>query len=627
MKSSILIRRRIRRITLKIYLFYSFLLHAIILLYLLSLPIYRGGIHLKSFGDFFVHLISDEGKSSRKSPLEYKYKISKSNEGTLGETKETKTDLKTEEIDVKESIERLEEEKKVVSEGKPELKIKEAEEIKIAQAVEEKKPLERLKDKEVLKEEVSAVEKKEIEVVKKEEPEAKEQETKKVIVQEAPPVEKPKVEKSKEAVKPAESPTLPEQKKDASLEPIPDKQLVPSVEELKEETMYLERVEKVVVTEKKEEHERAEKKEKVPEKVAEVKKPSEAKGVGKVSKKEASSGKGKKKKMAKAAIHKSERKAKKRKDTGTTFKGKTAKKGSYIKKSEAELSRIGEGEREKGAVQKTVAETTVSAEKNIEGKGAMGLPSRNTVVEGFSEDRIEDRGISFGEKSKQETAGNKGDGKAIAETFTLEKSGEPLKEGFLPKQEESKKHAMIAINPEAKEEKKTPLGIPVSDVFLAKDIKIEVYFHDAEISSFISHLLKKAHPMAHKKDDSGKPKEVDGVEEKSETYIADTPGVKRSLSVSKAEKAMYIFVIENKGGKACEADVVFRLFEGKAGERIKEVKPVELSTHAVVKFKFILPDAVFWDDEYYFTGTIESSDTLTKFNDKTGLIWKEEKDY
>jgi len=331
--------------------------------------------------------------------------------------------------------------------------------------------------------------------------------------------------------------------------------------------------------------------------------------------------------MAKAAIHKSERKAKKRKDTGTTFKGKTAKKGSYIKKSEAELSRIGEGEREKGAVQKTVAETTVSAEKNIEGKGAMGLPSRNTVVEGFSEDRIEDRGISFGEKSKQETAGNKGDGKAIAETFTLEKSGEPLKEGFLPKQEESKKHAMIAINPEAKEEKKTPLGIPVSDVFLAKDIKIEVYFHDAEISSFISHLLKKAHPMAHKKDDSGKPKEVDGVEEKSETYIADTPGVKRSLSVSKAEKAMYIFVIENKGGKACEADVVFRLFEGKAGERIKEVKPVELSTHAVVKFKFILPDAVFWDDEYYFTGTIESSDTLTKFNDKTGLIWKEEKDY
>jgi len=336
--------------------------------------------------------------------------------------------------------------------------------------------------------------------------------------------------------------------------------------------------------------------------------------------------------MAKAAIHKSERKAKKRKDTGTTFKGKTAKKGSYIKKSEAELSHIGEGEREKGAVQKTLAETTVSAEKNIEGKGAMGLPSRNTVVEGFSEARIEDRGISFGEKSKQETAGNKGDGKAIAETFTPEKPGEPLKEGslpegFLPKQEESKKHAMIAIKPEAKEEKKPPLGIPVSDVLLAKDIKIEVFFHDSDMSGILSHLLKKAHPMARKEDDSEKSKEVDGMEEKTETYIEDTPGVKMSLSVSRAEKAVYILVMENKRGKAYEVGVVFRLFEGKAGERIKEMKTIELSPNTVVKIKFVLPEAVFWDDEYYFTGIIESSDTMTKFNDKTGLIWKEEKDY
>src|SRR4030043_621586 len=105
--------------SIRIHLFYSFLLHAIILLYLLSLPIYRGGIHLKSFGDIFVHLISEEGNNLQKSPLEYKYKINKSNEGTLDGTKETKTDLKIKEMDVKESIERLEEEKKVVSEGKP----------------------------------------------------------------------------------------------------------------------------------------------------------------------------------------------------------------------------------------------------------------------------------------------------------------------------------------------------------------------------------------------------------------------------------------------------------------------------------------------------------------------------
>jgi hypothetical protein len=79
--------------------------------------------------------------------------------------------------------------------------------------------------------------------------------------------------------------------------------------------------------------------------------------------------------------------------------------------------------------------------------------------------------------------------------------------------------------------------------------------------------------------------------------------------------------------KAYEADVVFRLFEGKAGERIKEFRTIGLSPNAVLQFKFVLPEAVFWDDEDYFTGTLEDSYTLTKFNDKTGLIWKEEKDY
>jgi hypothetical protein len=75
---------------------------------------------------------------------------------------------------------------------------------------------------------------------------------------------------------------------------------------------------------------------------------------------------------------------------------------------------------------------------------------------------------------------------------------------------------------------------------------------------------------------------------------------------------------------------VFRLFEGKSGERIKEFKAIELFPNAIIKFKFILPEAIFWDDEHYFTGTIESlesSNTLTKFSEKTGLIWKEEKDY
>ena len=106
-----------------------------------------------------------------------------------------------------------------------------------------------------------------------------------------------------------------------------------------------------------------------------------------------------------------------------------------------------------------------------------------------------------------------------------------------------------------------------------------------------------------------------------------TEGTRRVISVNKAERGLYTFVLENDSGETLSPDIVFHIFEGKPGERIRKIKNVELSPHAVLKFKFILPDAVFWDDESYFTGTIENSDTTTKFNDKTGLIWKEEKDY
>jgi hypothetical protein len=539
--------------SIRIHLFYSFLLHAIILLYLLSLPIYRGGIHLKSFGDFFVHLISEEGKSSRKSPLEYKYKINKSNEGTLGKTKETKTDLKTEEFDVKESTKPLEEEKKAVSEDESEIKIK-VEEVKIAQAVEEDKSLKPSGDEIAFKKEVLPIKEKEKEVAKEDVHEAKE------------------IEKNEK--------------------------IVPSVEELKEETMYLESVEKVVVTEKKEEHEIAAKKEEVPEKVAEAKKPSEASDVGKVSKKDASSGKGKKKKVAKAEKlgSKGSLKSEAKKTASAISKGKTSKDIYDVKKFEEAVSH------------------TISALAKTEG---------GISPESKAGDHVEPSADGV----KGETLHIKDEAGSIAEIAASEKGVMPSEEDSFSKKEEIKQQPIVKIKPEEKEEKKTPLGIPVSDVLLAKDIKIEIFFHDAEISSVISHLLKKAHPMAHKKDDSEKPKEVDGLEQKNETYIEGTSRVKRSFSVSKAEKGMYIFVIENKEGKTHEADVVFRLFEGKAGERIKEIKPVELSPHAIVKFKFILPETVFWDDEYYFTGTIESSDTLTKFNERTGLIWKEEKEY
>ncbi len=176
---------------------------------------------------------------------------------------------------------------------------------------------------------------------------------------------------------------------------------------------------------------------------------------------------------------------------------------------------------------------------------------------------------------------------------------------------------------------KTGKKYPLSPMPQKPEGKIETAeIKDTGVSDISLCLLKKAHPMANNKDALEKQREVNIVaEKKGEKHIKDTLGIKMLLSVAKAEKGIYTFVVNNKGERSYKADVVFRIYEGKAGEKIKKFKTVELPLNTVLQFKFILPEAVFWDDEDYFTGTIEGSNTMTKFNDKTGLIWKEGKDY
>jgi hypothetical protein len=594
---------------LKIYLFYSFLLHALILLYLLSLPIYRGGIHLQSFGDYFVHLISEKGISSHNSSL--KYNISKSNEGNLGKAKEVKIDLKTEDIDVKESTQPLEEEKTSISDTESKLPIKQTEIETEGEAVEVEKPFNPAGGDNTLKEESPAKKEKD----KKEVYEAKEIKKTELIVQKSLPVES-----YKEPPKTAELAVMPEKYKIASFELITDKTIVPHLQERKRESIFLKSEEKLAVTKKNDQHEIAFNKQEAPKKTAEVKKPSKTSEIGRVSGKKASSQKGRKLEKAEEPDSKVFLKS----ETGKTLSAiskEVTSKDIYDKKKVAKnTSQVKEADIKKNASpQDKLVQGIAPSDKTILGgtTHASTLPKADVHI---AFDSMPDNKVMHAMDIKDE-------GRPVVEIFTSEKNRTPSQEDYFIKKEDRNKQTIIEISPEQQKEKKPPLGIPLSDIILLKDIKIEIFSHSTDMSGIVVHLLKKAHPMANTKYDSEKAMEVDGLEEKSETYIEDTPRVKKSFSVSKGKRAVYIFLMENKANTAYKADIVFRLFEGSAGERIKDIKSLELSPHAIVKFKFILPEAVFWDDEYYFTGTIESSDTLTKFNEKTGLIWKEGKEY
>jgi hypothetical protein len=59
---------------------------------------------------------------------------------------------------------------------------------------------------------------------------------------------------------------------------------------------------------------------------------------------------------------------------------------------------------------------------------------------------------------------------------------------------------------------------------------------------------------------------------------------------------------------------------------MKEYKSFPLPPSTVTKFRFLMPEALFWDDTDRFSGSIEDSRSVTKFRYETGLTWKEEKE-
>lgn len=97
---------------------------------------------------------------------------------------------------------------------------------------------------------------------------------------------------------------------------------------------------------------------------------------------------------------------------------------------------------------------------------------------------------------------------------------------------------------------------------------------------------------------------------------------RRLLSVTKADEGAYCLVIENPNDIPLAVDIVFRLYEGKDTQDIREFRQINVSPHSAQRFSFLMPYTVFWDDDSYFSGKMEDLRTITKFNYDTGIVWK-----
>jgi hypothetical protein len=71
-------------------------------------------------------------------------------------------------------------------------------------------------------------------------------------------------------------------------------------------------------------------------------------------------------------------------------------------------------------------------------------------------------------------------------------------------------------------------------------------------------------------------------------------------------------------------ELLLKLFEGGSRESTRKIGGAVIADRVVV-VKLLMPDGIFWDDDAAFSGTLEDSDSITKFIADSGLTWKEYK--
>jgi len=91
--------------------------------------------------------------------------------------------------------------------------------------------------------------------------------------------------------------------------------------------------------------------------------------------------------------------------------------------------------------------------------------------------------------------------------------------------------------------------------------------------------------------------------------------------VEKAGEGIYLFRAEPQSG-AGKATFTLKLFEGGSREKVSVIGSSNLPGKSVLT-KVLMPEGILWDDDSAFTGTLEDSDSVTKFNAQTGVYWKE----
>jgi len=106
--------------------------------------------------------------------------------------------------------------------------------------------------------------------------------------------------------------------------------------------------------------------------------------------------------------------------------------------------------------------------------------------------------------------------------------------------------------------------------------------------------------------------------------IADSGENTREVIIVKANPGVYTITIE-PAGEVANIELSLKLYEGTSRAITRTLGKHAISYRQAV-CKILMPDGIFWDDNSAFSGNMEDSDGITKFNSENGLMWKEYND-
>lgn len=94
--------------------------------------------------------------------------------------------------------------------------------------------------------------------------------------------------------------------------------------------------------------------------------------------------------------------------------------------------------------------------------------------------------------------------------------------------------------------------------------------------------------------------------------------------VRKTMEGVYYIFAEASDKEPVEAEFLLKLSEGStiSQQKVIGIKKIE---GKILIARVLMPEGILWDDDSYFSGIIEDSESVTKFNTSDGLVWKEYK--